>query len=155
MWYFPSFSCCCSYRYVVAAYGGFKLNFSEILISFHPNVLFKISVYLLIKLVFFLWSLHSGLRWLCLYCAVSSIVLAHPISFKLVITVHIEACSDSDLWKNYLRCGGVLPIALYQEPLHFCPSSSVLETDHWVQMLSDPSIMTFPICLLTHVFLAS
>ena len=48
-----------------------------------------------------------------------SILLTHPISFKLIITVHIEACSDLDLWKEYLRCGGVLPIALFQESLHF------------------------------------
>ena len=107
--------------------------------------------------IFFLGSLHSGLHWLCLCCAVGSILLAHPISFKLIITVHIEACSDSNLWKVYLRCGGVLPIALYQEPLQFWLSFLLCPWDWSLGgVLSVWSThMTFPICLLTHVFLAS
>ena len=71
---------------------------------------------------------------LCCGC----IVLAHAISFKLIITVSIEACSDSNLWKVYLRCGGVLLIALFQESLHFPPVSLRLITGRCCQ--SDPSI---------------
>ena len=80
---------------------------------------FKISIYLLIKLDLFPGESAFWITLIMslLYCG--SILLAQPISFKLIITVHIEACSDTDLWKKYLRCGGVLPIALYQEPLHF------------------------------------